>query len=90
MKGRKFSQVDGKIMENNKVLVDTRGYHCPINMAMVSRKVNGIETGTELEVWYDDGGMTRDLEEWSRETGNRILKMRIHSTITSVHTAEHI
>ena len=41
-------------MKSEKFGIDTSGYSCPINLAMVSRKLKGLEIGDTLEIVSDD------------------------------------
>ncbi len=65
-------QGDQKTM-GDKTVVDTRGYSCPIPLAMVSRKMHGINEGDAAIVVSDDEGFRKELELWCAETGNTFL-----------------
>ena len=56
--------------------VDTRGFFCPIPVAMVSRKMNSLVTGDRLTVYADDGEFKNDIAHWTYETGNTVLDMQ--------------
>ena len=58
---------------SDKTIVDTRGYSCPIPLAMVSRKMHGIDEGDTAIVISDDESFRKELELWCAETGNTFL-----------------
>jgi len=56
--------------------IDTSGYSCPINLAMVSRKLKGLEIGDTLEIISDDPEFRRQIKTWSYETGNHLIDFK--------------
>ena len=71
-------------MEKKTTLIDTCGYSCPINLAMVSRKLKSLEVGDTLEVISDEPEFKKQIKTWSYETGNQLIdfKQQENSCIT--------
>lgn len=71
-------------MENKTTTIDTCGYSCPINLAMVSRKLKSLEIGDTLEVIFDEPEFKKQIKTWSYETGNQLIdfKQQENSCIT--------
>ncbi|HSV98300.1 MAG TPA: sulfurtransferase TusA family protein [Spirochaetota bacterium] len=65
-------------------LVDTRGYSCPIPIAMVSRKMHHLAEGDTVTVVFDDAGFRKELEAWCAETGNAFIDYKLEKNF---HTA---
>jgi TusA-related sulfurtransferase len=63
-------------MKSEKFGIDTSGYCCPINLAMVSRKLNGLEIGDTLEIISDDPEFKKQIKTWSYETGNQLIDFK--------------
>ena len=63
-------------MESEKFGVDTSGYSCPINLAMVSRKLKRLEIGDTLEIISDDPEFKKQIKTWSYETGNQLIDFK--------------
>jgi TusA-related sulfurtransferase len=60
-------------MVNQKNIVDTSGYSCPIPLAMVSRKLKKLQVGDIVEVISDDPAFKKQARTWSYETGNQLI-----------------
>ena len=56
--------------DNTKMIVDIRGYSCPISLAMIAKTFNTINTGQNVEILSDDETIHKDIEQWCLETGN--------------------
>jgi TusA-related sulfurtransferase len=71
-------------MEKQPTIIDTCGYSCPINLAMVSRKLKGLEIGDTLEVISDEPEFKKQIKTWSYETGNQVIdfKQQENSCVT--------
>ncbi|HNU90370.1 MAG TPA: sulfurtransferase TusA family protein [Spirochaetota bacterium] len=68
----------------DRAVIDTRGYTCPIPLAMVSRKMNGMDEGESAVIISDDAGFRRELEIWCAETGNAFLEHSIEGGVLRV------
>lgn len=75
--GRKRTKVRNH-MEKQTTIIDTSGYSCPINLAMVSRKMKDIEIGDTLEVISDEPEFKKQIKTWSYETGNQLIDFKQH------------
>jgi len=56
--------------DNTKMIVDIRGYSCPISLAMIAKTFNTINMGQNVEILSDDETIHKDIEQWCLETGN--------------------
>lgn len=74
--------------KNNKALVDTRGYSCPISVAMISKAINTVDEGAQIEIISDDMSITKDIEQWCLETGNSITNVVIDSSTVKIEVAK--
>jgi len=63
-------------MKAKKFDIDTSGYSCPINLAMVSRKLKGLEIGDTLEIISDDPEFRKQIKTWSYDTGNHLIDFK--------------
>ena len=63
-------------MTSQKFGIDTSGYSCPINLAMISRKLKGLEIGDTLEIVSDDPEFKKQIKTWSYETGNHLIDFK--------------
>ena len=63
-------------MNAKKIDIDTSGYSCPINLAMVSRKLKGLEIGDTLEIISDDPEFRKQIKTWSYDTGNHLIDFK--------------
>ena len=63
-------------MDMKTPIIDTCGYSCPINLAMVSRKLKGLEIGDTLEVISDEPEFKKQIKTWSYETGNQLIDFK--------------
>ncbi|MBP8179223.1 MAG: sulfurtransferase TusA family protein, partial [Spirochaetes bacterium] len=50
--------------DNTKMIVDIRGYSCPISLAMIAKTFNTINTGQNVEILSDDETIHKDIEQW--------------------------
>ena len=67
-------------MGTEKIFLDTSGYPCPIPLAMISRKLKGLNVGDTLEIVSDDLDFKKQIKIWSYETGNQLLKVTSEGT----------
>ncbi len=54
--------------------VDARGLSCPMPIVKTAQAMKPLASGQCLEVLATDPGSTRDLEAWSKTTGNPLLE----------------
>ncbi len=55
--------------------LNLEGLSCPVPMVITSETVKKMKEGEILKVKATDPGFERDLWNWSRQTGNEILKL---------------
>lgn len=53
--------------------LDVTGTLCPVPLLLTARCLRGLDTGARLEVVGDDPEMLRDIPDWCRESGHRLL-----------------
>lgn len=68
----------GRRMVKERKIIDTRGYHSPIPLAMASRGMHGMAEGEIVSILFDDDAFQMDLRGWCRETGNEFIEGAIH------------
>ncbi len=61
-----------QVKEYKKEL-DVRGLFCPLPITYVSKELKNIPVGERLKVIADDKAFEKDIKNWARETGNRIV-----------------
>ena len=59
-------------MDFNKEL-DARGLNCPLPILKTKKALNDLTTGQELKVVSTDAGSVKDMEAFSKQTGNELL-----------------
>ncbi|MGD2096448.1 MAG: sulfurtransferase TusA family protein [Desulfobacterales bacterium] len=68
-------------MRHHTHSVDTSGYSCPINLAIVSRKLKSLDIGDLLEVVSDDPEFKKQIKTWSYETGNHLVDFKLEEDV---------
>lgn len=61
-------------MKEDRVL-DTRGTSCPIPVVKTKLELEKMKEGQILKILADDPGAKADFPNWSKDTGNELLKM---------------
>lgn len=56
--------------QHKEAVIDTRGYSCPISVAMIAKTMNSVPEGTPVEIVSDDALMKKEIEQWCFESGN--------------------
>ncbi len=56
--------------QNEKKVIDARGYSCPISVALIAKTVNAVSDGSFVEIISDDPSMKKEIEQWCVESGN--------------------
>ena len=59
-------------MDFNKEL-DARGLNCPLPILKTKKALNDLTTGQVLKVVSTDAGSVKDMEAFSKQTGNELL-----------------
>lgn len=58
--------------------LDARGLLCPIPILKTRFAIDALDAGQVLKVISTDGGSTRDMEAFARQTGNELLSSTAH------------
>lgn len=56
------------------VLLDCTGMLCPMPIVKTSKAIKELQSGQILKMISTDAGSTPDIEAWSRQTGNELLR----------------
>jgi tRNA 2-thiouridine synthesizing protein A len=59
-------------MDFNKEL-DARGLNCPLPILKTKKALNELASGQVLKVISTDAGSVKDMEAFSKQTGNELL-----------------
>ena len=54
--------------------LDCSGLNCPMPVIKTSKAIKQLEVGQVLKVISTDSGSPPDMEAWSRQTGNELLR----------------
>lgn len=65
---------DIEIKENRKQF-DFRGLQCPGPIVNISKEINNISTGEQIEVTVTDPGFNSDIKSWAKQTGNTLVNL---------------
>lgn len=61
------------VIKEDQVL-DCSGMLCPIPVVKTSKAIKAMEIGQVLKMIATDPGAPPDMEAWSRQTGNELLR----------------
>lgn len=64
-----------------QVVVDTRGFFCPVPIIRVSEALRNLDTGGLVEVIADDPAIEVDLPAWCWSNGHTIRESRKESGV---------
>ena len=53
--------------------LDTRGLNCPLPILKAKKALNDLSSGEVLKIVATDPGSVKDMEAFSRQTGNSLL-----------------
>ncbi len=62
-----------EIIKEDQVL-DCSGLLCPLPVVKTSKAIKSLEIGQVLKMIATDPGAPADMEAWSRQTGNELLR----------------
>jgi tRNA 2-thiouridine synthesizing protein A len=60
-------------------ILDCSGMLCPMPIVKVSKAIKQLESGQILKMFATDPGAPPDMEAWSRQTGNELLRSTTES-----------
>jgi tRNA 2-thiouridine synthesizing protein A len=58
------------------IILDCSGMNCPIPILRLSRTVRSLKTGERLEMIATDPGSVKDIQAWSKQTGNTLVESK--------------
>ena len=61
--------------------VDAKGLSCPMPIVKTAQAMKGLASGQLLEVLATDPGSTKDLEAWSKSTGNPLVESSVEGSV---------
>ena len=61
------------VIKEDQVL-DCTGLLCPLPVVKTSKAIKAMESGQILKMVATDPGAPPDMEAWSRQTGNELLR----------------
>lgn len=56
--------------------LDCSGLNCPIPILRLSKAVRSLKTGERMEMIATDPGSVKDIQAWSKQTGNTLVESR--------------
>jgi tRNA 2-thiouridine synthesizing protein A len=60
----------------NIATLDCTGLNCPLPILRLSKAVKNMKTGERLEMIATDPGSVKDVQAWSKQTGNTLVESR--------------
>ncbi|MHB8622221.1 MAG: sulfurtransferase TusA family protein [Sulfuricaulis sp.] len=60
----------------NIMTLDCSGLNCPIPILRLSKAVRGLKNGERLEMIATDPGSVKDIQAWSKQTGNTLVESK--------------
>ena len=58
----------------NTTTLDCTGLNCPLPILKLTKTIAGMKTGERLEMIATDPGAVKDVQAWSRQTGNTLVE----------------
>ena len=58
----------------NTTTLDCTGLNCPLPVIKLTKAVASMKTGERLEMVATDPGAVKDVQAWSRQTGNVLVE----------------
>jgi len=65
--------MDIDVIKEDQIL-DCSGMLCPMPIVKTSKAIKELQTGQILKMISTDAGSPPDIEAWSRQTGNELLR----------------
>ena len=65
--------MDALVIKEDQVL-DASGLLCPMPIVKTNKAIKELQSGQILKVIATDAGYPPDIEAWSRQTGNQLLR----------------
>ncbi len=61
--------------------VDARGLSCPMPIVKTAQAIRSMPSGALLELLATDPGSVKDVEAWSKTTGNELVEQSVDGGI---------
>jgi tRNA 2-thiouridine synthesizing protein A len=61
--------------------VDARGLSCPMPIVKTAQAIRSMPSGAVLELLATDPGSVKDVEAWSKTTGNELVEQSVDGGI---------
>ena len=61
--------------------VDARGLSCPMPIVKTAQAIRSMPSGALLELLATDPGSVKDVEAWSKTTGNELVDQSVDGGI---------
>ena len=58
----------------NTTTLDCTGLNCPLPILKLTKTIAGMKMGERLEMIATDPGAVKDVQAWSRQTGNTLVE----------------
>ncbi len=58
----------------NTTSLDCSGLNCPLPILRLSKAIGGINLGDRIEMIATDPGAIKDVQAWSKQTGNTLIE----------------
>lgn len=53
--------------------LDAKGLSCPLPILKTKKALNDLASGQVLKIWATDPGSVKDMQAFSKQTGNALL-----------------
>jgi len=57
----------------NTTNLDCSGLNCPLPILRLSKAINAVGTGDRVEMIATDPGAIKDVQAWTKQTGNTLI-----------------
>ncbi len=61
--------------------LDCKGLNCPLPIFKTKQAIDTLQVGQVLRMVATDPGSVKDMEAWSRQTGNRVIDQQVEDDI---------
>ncbi|QNR20005.1 sulfurtransferase TusA family protein [Exiguobacterium sp. Helios] len=58
----------------SELVLDAKGFACPMPIVKTKKAIAGLESGQILEVHATDKGAKNDLQAWAKSGGHELVK----------------
>lgn len=58
----------------NTISLDCSGLNCPLPILRLSKAIGAVSPGDRIEMIATDPGAIKDVQAWTKQTGNTLLE----------------